>query len=441
MNHSTKRIAALLVAAGLAAAALTACSSSGTTNTKASKTIDVAYWNYGAGAVSDNTALQKGFEKANPGVTVDLTPIAGSGWGDYYANLATLIASGKHPDLTFISSEGVKFLDQNNLVLPINKYLNSDPAAKSIKADIAPGLIKSFTVGGDIEALPNSWNNMVIYYNTAMFKAAGIPAPTGDWTWDQFQAIAKKLTVTPAGAKIPSTYGFAWTGTEVFPGVLPWIANQGGNLVSSDVCKATANSAPVEKAYTFLDGLIKQGISPAPPASNDLITDFENGKIAMFGAGRWVLSTLNPSNFSTFDITRYPTGSTYQTVVGAAGYPILKSSKNPDLAWKFQKYTASAAVQDSLIGTAKDPYDSIPSLRSTAAKTVADNIPPANTKLYYDSIDNYKSLTPFPAPAKYTQFETAVLQDTGLIFGGNDTVKQGLDQMQSDLGSIVSCTP
>jgi multiple sugar transport system substrate-binding protein len=49
-------------------------------------------------------------------------------------------------------------------------------------------------------------------------------------------------------------------------------------------------------------------------------------------------------------------------------------------------------------------------------------------------------LTPFPAPAKYTQFAAAVLQDTQLIFGGNDTVKQGLDQMQKDLEPIVTCS-
>jgi multiple sugar transport system substrate-binding protein len=433
MKHSTKRIAALLVAAGLTVAGLTACSASGTTNTKASKTIDVAYWNYGSGAVSDNTKLQKGFEKANPGTTVNLTPIAGAGWGEYYANLATLIASGKHPDLTFISSEGVKFLDQNNLVLPINNYLKTDPAAKKIESDIAPGLIKSFSVGKDITSLPNAWNNMVIYYNTDLFKKAGIPAPDGTWTWDQFEADAKKLTTG-------GTYGYAWTGTEIFPGVLPWVANQGGNFVSSDVCKPTADSPAVNKAYTFLDGLIKQGISPAPPASNDLITDFENGKIAMFGAGRWVIASMLPAGFKSFDITRFPTGSTYQTVVGASGYPILKSSKNPDLAWKFQKYAASAAVQTSEIGTATAPFDGIPSLRSVAAATVAAGIPPANTKLYYGSIDNYKALTPFPAPAKYTQFESAILQDTQLIFGGNDTVSQGLSQMQKDLEPIVSCT-
>jgi multiple sugar transport system substrate-binding protein len=71
---------------------------------------------------------------------------------------------------------------------------------------------------------------------------------------------------------------------------------------------------------------------------------------------------------------------------------------------------------------------------------VAAGIPPANTKLYYDAVDKYKVLTPFPAPAKYTQFAAAVIQDTQLIFGGNDTVKQGLDQMQKDLEPIVTCS-
>jgi ABC-type glycerol-3-phosphate transport system substrate-binding protein len=233
-------------------------------------------------------------------------------------------------------------------------------------------------------------------------------------------------------------YGYAWTGTEIFPGVLPWVANQGGNFVSDDVCTATADSAPVEKAYTFLNGLIQKGISPAPPASNDIISDFENGKVAMFGAGRWPLPTLVQGSVK-FDITRFPTGSTYKTVVGAAGYPILKSSKNPDLAWKFQKYSASIEVQNSLIGTASAPYDSIPSSRTTAEKTVAAGIPPANSALYYDSVDKFPALTPFPAPAQYSKFESAVLADTQLIFGGNDTVKEGLAKMQKDLEPIVKC--
>lgn len=425
---------AVLATAGVVTTVLAGCGSTSPSSGSADgsgKTINVAYWNYGAAAVANNKALASGFEKKNPGVTVTLTPIAASGWGEYYANLSTLIASGKHPDLTFISSEGVKFLEQNNLVLPINHYLDSDPAAEAIKKDMAPGLIKSFSVGNDITALPNAFNDMVIYYNTDLFNKAGLTAPDGSWTWDEFEADAQKLTTG-------GTYGFAWTGTEIFPGVLPWVANQGGNFVSKDVCAATANTPAVEKAYTFLDGLLQKQISPAPPASNDLITDFENGKIAMFGAGRWPLPTLVKGNVK-FDIARYPTGSKYQTVVGAGGYPILKSTKSPDLAWKFQKYTASIEVQNSLIGTKDAPYDSVPSSRTTADKTVAAGIPPANAKLYYDAVDKYPAFTPFPAPAKYSQFESAVLADTQLIFGGNVSVQQGLARMQNDLASIVTC--
>ncbi|HEY4214515.1 MAG TPA: sugar ABC transporter substrate-binding protein [Steroidobacteraceae bacterium] len=433
MKLRKRAVGAIALGVVVAALALAGCSSSSPAKS-GSKTLDVAYWNYGPEALTNQNSYAKGFEAENPGVTVKGIAIAGTNWGEYYANLATLIASGKKPDNAVMSSEGVKFLDQNHLILPINDYLKSDPEGKSLLADIAPGLMKSLTVGKDITTLPDTWNDMVIYYNTDLFKQAGIAPPAADWTTDQFEAIAKQLTDKSKGQ-----YGFAWTGTEVFPGVLPWIANQNANLVSGDVCKATANSAGVEKAFTFLDGLIQQGISPVPPSSSEVISDFQNGKIAMFGAGAWPIATFAPAGFTSYDIQLYPTGSTYKTVVGSGGYPILKSSANPDLAWKFQKYVTSAKVQDALIGTPTNPYGAIPTLRSTAKKSADAGIPPANYKLFYGSIDDHPSLTPFPGPAKYTEFESTVLRYTQLIFGGNETVEQGLDDMQQALSTIVSC--
>ena len=437
MNITFRKVAVVSAVAALAAVALTSCSTS--SSDSGPKTLNVAFWDYGPAAETGNKDLADGFMKANPKVKVTLTPIAGDNWGGYYANLATLIASGKHPDLTFISSEGVKFLSQNNLVLPINKYLKSDPEGKKIQDDIAPALLKSFAVGDQITAIPNGWNDMIIYYNTAVFKAEGVPAPKADWTWDDFEATAKSLTKDTNGDGSPDVYGFTWASNEIFPGILPWVANAGGNLVSSDVCKATADSAPVEKAVTYLDNLIKDGVSPAPMPMSDVFTRFQAGQIAMFGAGRWPTATFLPAGFDTFDIQLYPKGDTYQTVAGSAGYPILKSSKNPDLAWEYQKYAASADVQDSQIGTPTAPRDSIPSLRSTADKTVKAGIPPANGQLFYDSVDKYPALTPFPAPAKYSEYESTVLRYTQLIFGGDDSVKDGLAGMQKDLSAIVSC--
>ena len=62
-----------------------------------------------------------------------------------------------------------------------------------------PGADRAFKIDGKTWQIPHSWNNMVIYYNTKMFKDAGIDPPKPDWTWDDFLGIAKKLT-TGSGA-------------------------------------------------------------------------------------------------------------------------------------------------------------------------------------------------------------------------------------------------
>jgi len=416
---------------------LTACA--GGSSGSDQDTLQVAYWNYGPSAEQSNQALATGFEDENPGSTVDLMPVAGENWGSYYANLSTLIAAGERPDLSYISSEGVKFLDQNGLVLPINDYLDSDPDAEAIRADIAPGLLDTFAVGEDITALPNGWNNMVVYYNTAVFAEAGVQPPQGDWTWADFASTAAELTADTDGDGRTDRFGFAWASNEIFPGILPWVANAGGNLVSDDVCQATADSAPVTEALTFLTGLLDDGSAAAPMPMSDIFTRFQTGEVAMFGAGRWPTATFLPAGFTDFDIRLYPTGSTYRTVIGAAGYPILTSAQNPDLAWEFQKYSASAQVQDAQIGTPDAPRDAIPSLRSSAERTVAAGIPPESGDLFYASVDEFASLTPFPAPAKYSEYEATVLRWTQLIFGGETTVAEGLSGLQDDLSAIVAC--
>jgi multiple sugar transport system substrate-binding protein len=402
-----------------------------------SGSLSIAYWDYGPAAETNNQSIADGFTALNPGVTVTLLPVAGENWGSYYANLATQMASGNRPDIAFTASEGIKFLAQNGLVVPINKYLDTDPGAAALKDDIAPALLQSFGYQGQITAIPNGWNNMIIYYNKKLFADAGLPEPTADWDWAKFKETAKALSKDTDGDGTTDQYGFTWTSNEIFPGILPWVANAGGNLVNDDVSAATANSQPVIEAVTFLKGLIDEGIAPAPSPMSDIFTAFENGKVAMFGAGRWPSATFLPDGFTDWDIQLYPKDKTYQTVAGAAGYAILTSAANPDLAWQLQRYTVSPEVQDSEIGTPTAPRDSIPTLRSTAQKTVAAGIPPTHGNLFYDSVDKYPALTPFPAPAKYSEYEATVLRQLGLIFDGEVSVQDGLNQLQDDLTAVI----
>jgi len=402
-----------------------------------SGTLNIAYWDYGPAAETGNQAIADGFMQQNPGVTVTLTPVAGENWGGYYANLATLIASGKRPDVAFTASEGIKFLAQNGLVVPVNQFLDSDPTAAALKDDIAPALLQSFAFAGDITAVPNGWNNMVIYYNKSAFADAGLPEPAADWTWQTFRETAKALTKDKDGDGTTDQYGFTWTSNEIFPGILPWVANADGNLVNDDVSAATADSPAVVEAVTFLKGLIDDGIAPAPSPMGDIFTAFQNGSIAMFGGGRWPSATFLGNGFTDWDIQLYPTGKTYQTVAGAAGYAILTSAVDPNLAWALQRYTVSPEIQDAQIGTPEAPRDAIPTLRSTAEKTVAAGIPPAHGDLFYGSVDDHPALTPFPAPAKYSEYEATVLRNLQLIFAGETPVADGLATLQQELTTII----
>lgn len=437
MKFPFRRVA-MFATAALAATTLAACSGDDS-GSGDGKSLDIVYWNYGPAAETGNKSTADAFKAKNPGVEVTLTPVTGENWGTYYANVATLIASGKRPDLMVISGEGAQFVHANKLIRPINEYLDKDEEAKTITNDIAKGLLDGFTVKGDIVTLTWGWNDMVVYYNTDVFKQAGLEPPKADWTWDQFKETAKKLSADTNGDGKNDRYGFTWASNEIFPGIMPWVANANGNLTSNDVCSATADSAPVNKAVSFLRGLITENIAPAPMPMSDVFTRFQNGQVAMFGAGRWPIGTFLPAGFKAFDIQLYPKGDTYKTVFGGAGYPILKSSKNPDLAWEFQKFTVSTEIQKQYVGTADKPGDSIPSRRSVAQTIAQGGVPPANSNLYYDSIDKHPTLVPYPAPAKYSTFEATVLRHLQLIFGGEATVDAGLKNLQNELTGVVSC--
>lgn len=439
MTTLIRKLALVCAAVVLAVAPTAACSDDKSdASSSGDKSLEIVYWNYGPAAETGNKATADAFTAAHPGTKVTLTPVTGENWGTYYANVATLIASGKRPDLMLISGEGAQFVHANNLVLPVNKYLDKDPEAKALTGDIAQGLIDGFTVKGDVVTLTNAWNDMVVYYNTAVFKKAGVEPPRADWTWADFEATAKKLTKDTNGDGKPDQYGFTWASNEIFPGIMPWVANAGGNLTSDDVCSATADTPQVAKAVSYLENLIKEGVSPAPMPMSDVFTRFQNGQVAMFGAGRWPIATLLPK-FKDFDIQLYPKGDTYKTVFGGSGYPILKSSKNPDLAWEYQKFTVSEEIEKQYVGTPDKPGDSIPSRRSISQTISKVGVPPASSDLFYNSIDKYPTLVPYPAPAKYSAFESTVLRHLQLIFAGEKSVADGLKDMQAELSSIVTC--
>src|SRR5690625_89721 len=448
MQRKTKFLGAALTAGVLA---LSACgsgtdpgssSNGGNNNTDSGNgenvVLEFLFWNWGPDAQPGWESITDEFMETHEGISFKLTPVAGENWGTYLANAATMIAGGAKPDLIYTATEGVKFLILNDMIMPLDDLVEGDAEAEEILADMAPNLVDGLRSDGSLYALPYAWNNMVIYYNTERFDEAGLDYPSADWTQDDFVEIATKLTEDVDGDGRPDKYGYTWASNEMFPGIMPWVLNYGGNLASDDLCEATVDSPEAIEAVSFLAELVNEkGIAPAPAPMADIITQFENGDVAMFGAGRWPLATLLP-DFEDFDVQVFPKVNEQITEFGVAGFPILSSTENPEEAWAFAKFASSLQIQERAIGSEDTPATDIPARRSVADQIVAEGLLPENSEIFYDSVDKYDAAL-VPAPANFSDFESTILRHVGQIMAGEVSPEQGMQDAQQELESIVTC--
>jgi multiple sugar transport system substrate-binding protein len=170
---------------------------------------------------------------------------------------------------------------------------------------------------------------MLIYYNTAMFESAGIDRPADDWTWDDFLAIAQQLTTGDGGSKV---FGFAVPYFNF--GLTPWFYSNDTSELNADWTASNLTDPKMVEAVTFVRDLVAEhGVSPEPKGA-DPYQLFPAGKVAMTGAGHWVVGAFRDAGFVDFDVLPWPQRATKASVYGTAGYAIHPSSENPDLAWE-----------------------------------------------------------------------------------------------------------
>jgi multiple sugar transport system substrate-binding protein len=89
--------------------------------------------------------------------------------------------------------------------------------------------------------VPNGWQTMAIYYNTAIFAQHRIAAPGPDWTWDDFLGIAQQLTA--AGVM---GFGLPWGFFQLHP----WWLTNGAYPVTADFAKPNLTDPGLIEAVT-----------------------------------------------------------------------------------------------------------------------------------------------------------------------------------------------
>jgi len=183
--------------------------------------LTVMHWSGEGGQEEDKIVEDslRAFEAANPGVRVKrLNP---GDAGSFYTKLQTMMAAGEPPDVFYVGFERVANFASLDLLRPIDEFVAREEAARAAGDATAldlgafyPQTVEAFRFDGErvgtgtLYGIPKDFTTVGFYYNKDLFRAAGIPFPADDWTWDDYIAKARAL------AKLKAKDGDAITGSE-----------------------------------------------------------------------------------------------------------------------------------------------------------------------------------------------------------------------------------
>ena len=279
------------------------------------------------------------FQKKS-GITVDVQPVP----SDYDTKFRTVLSSSKPPDLIKINDDYVRGMSATGALMDLNSYIKRD------KLDVShfPKNLYNFPVqpDGKHTAWVVAHSPRLFYYNVDAFKQAGAPLPpttwtSKDWTWQDFENTAKKLTIPGKrfGALVYLDTGFEQT----------FAINNGSptGIFSDDGTTFTLSDSKAAEAIQWATDLTC--VDHVQPAWGDLQTTdadlqmFTQGRLAMFFSQFSTLPYLaqNVKDF-TFDVTPPPAGAADQkTESSVITYAIPAKAANPDAAWEMLKFLTS----------------------------------------------------------------------------------------------------
>ncbi|GAA1624281.1 sugar ABC transporter substrate-binding protein [Kribbella alba] len=405
---------------GLAAAlALTACGQGSATKQAAApegKSV-VRYLNFSAndGHEKDLAALVTAFQTANPNITVQVETVP---YANYFTKLQTAVAGGTAADTFELNYENFVTYAKNGSLAEL-KDVDSSAYKKS--------LYDAFTDGGKQYGVPESFSNVVLFYNKALFKRAGVAEPTADWTWKDEQAAAQKLT--DKGAKVWGDY--QPVSYNEFYKVL---AQNGGEFLNADRTAATFNSPQgVEAAKFLIDKVGKTMPTEADGAGTPDFDSklFKSGKLAMWHTGIWMFSGMADAPFD-WDVVVEPGNTEKASAMFVNGLVVSAASKNADAAQKWVTFLASS--DDTTKTRLATSWELPPVADETKLAPYLDQKKPANRKAVFTALE--ATVLP-PVIERQQEMQDLVTQELTSAAAGRKPVEKALADAQTKVNGLL----
>lgn len=379
----------------------------------------VSYMNFSAngGHEEDIKAIADAFMKQYPNVKVSIETVP---YDDYFTKLQTAVAGGTATDTYELNYENfVTYRDSGALA----------ELAGIDNAQYRTSLIDAFAADGKQYGLPESFSDVVLFYNKTLFDKAKIDVPTDAWTWADEQAAAEKLTDKANGVwgdYQPISYN------EFYKA----LAQTGGTFFNDDKTEATFASPEGVKAANWLIG--KSGKTMPTEADGAGTPDFDSnlfksGKLAMWHTGIWMFSAMKDVPFD-WDIVVEPGDTTKSSAMFTNAAVVNAKSPNAAAAQKWIEFLTSS---ETMVKTRlASSWELPPTADDGALAPYLEAGKPENRKAVFDSLE--KAVLP-PVIASQQEMQDTVNDAlTGAASGRTDVQKALTDAQENVTGLIGS---
>jgi multiple sugar transport system substrate-binding protein len=307
VQNVMKRSMAVLCAAGLLAASLSACSSS-SDGAESKGPVKLTFWHgytEADGKVLNQIVKDFNDSQDHVKVSTQIKP-----WDVIDDTLLPALSAKKGPEIVAMPAERMPVYAAKGAFASLKDFYAQDDSNTSA---LNKGAVDMVTVAGTQYGVPTGFVPLALFYNKALFAKAGVSAaPT---TWDEWVADAKKLTVDKNGDGKPEQYGVALPDhATVANGLWPTLFYGNGGQIVEDGKTAVIDSPENAQTIEFWrKAIVDDKISPTGLDGIKSDQLFSSGKAAMTVGGPWMAS-IATENKIDYGIAAVPAGPTDQAV-------------------------------------------------------------------------------------------------------------------------------
>ncbi|RKM53841.1 sugar ABC transporter substrate-binding protein [Butyrivibrio sp. X503] len=283
-------------------------------------------------------ALADAYTKKNPKIKIEMVDL---GSADYSTALGTQLANSDavYDVVTVKDVPGYVTLVNKGVLEPLEEYIKAD----GVDLTCYSGVTDQLKMNDRLYEMPFRSDIWVIYYNKDIFDKAGVPYPTNDMTWDDYDKLCRKVTGTFDGKKVYGAHYHTWRSTVQLNGILDGKSTiVDGNYEFTKPYYEMVLSQQKDKVCMDYATLKTRGLHYSAA--------FAQGDVATMNMGSWFIATLinkikegEYTDCANWGIVKYPhakgvePGSTLSTITALA---IPKAAANKDAAWDFVKFVS-----------------------------------------------------------------------------------------------------